>query len=326
MSSKYRILITGGAGFIGAFAVDYFVDKNFEVMATDVAPPRYRRHSPFFARQDLLNADGLTKLFKGFSPDFVLHFGARTDTFERRSLSGYAANIEGVRNILAAANACSSLRRIIVTSSRLVCRMGYTPLSDEDYCPPNLYGQSKVETEKLTKSTEIRSEWVITRPTAIWGPGFLVPSYRDFFEQIRSGRYVHLGTRNPRKTFGFVGNFAFQMEKLLLAPRELVQAKTFYIGDYKPIRLREWADLIAQEFGRRPPRSVPLGLLKGGALIGDIVKRLGWDNAPLTTYRLENMLIDSVHDCSALEAITGPLPHDLISATKATVAWLKAHP
>lgn len=326
MNSGPRILITGSSGFIGANAIDHFLGRGWEVRGTDIATPRRAAHGGVFERCDLLDAGRLRELVGAFRPDYLLHLGARTDTFERHSLQGYAANIDGMRNLLAAANACPGLRRIIITSSRLVCPIGYTPKSETDVCPPNFYGQSKVETERVTRSTPIQAEWLITRPTAIWGPGFLVPSYRDFFEQIRAGRYVHLGGANPRKTFGYVGNFTFQMERLLLAPAGQVQGRTFYIGDDPPIRLRDWADHIARGFGRPPIRALPLPALRLGALAGDALRWMGWDAVPLTSYRLANMLAESVHDCAPLAAVTGPAPYDLAAATAATVAWIKANP
>ncbi len=321
-----RLLITGSSGFIGANAVDYFLSRGYTVSATDRVVPSQARHQPVFTQCDLLDAAGLKRLFAGFEPDYVLHLGARTDTFERRSVTGYAANMQGVQNLLDAANTCSSLRRIIVASSRLVCRIGYVPRSEDDYCPPNLYGESKVETERLTRAAKLRAEWLITRPTAIWGPGFLVPSYRDFFEQIRRGRYVHVGCRNPRKTFGYVKNFTFQMEKLLLAASEEVQGRVFYVGDYEPVALRDWANLIAAEFGRGRVRTVPVNVMRAGAFLGDVMRRLGWGNVPLTSYRLANILTESVHDCTPLQAVTGALPYDLATATRDTVGWLKENP
>ena len=45
-----------------------------------------------------------------------------------------------------------SIERILFTSSLLVCENGYIPNSDDDYCPPNLYGESKVIGEKIVKS------------------------------------------------------------------------------------------------------------------------------------------------------------------------------
>jgi nucleoside-diphosphate-sugar epimerase len=320
-----RIIITGSSGFIGTNAVDYFLSRGYAVSATDLVLPRSKDRPRVFTQCDLLDATGLKRLFANFNPDYLLHLGARTDLLERKSLAGYAANIQGVQNILDAARACPGLRRIIVTSSRFVCPMGYTPSSEEDYCPPNLYGQSKVETERLTRSANLRTEWLITRPSGIWGPGFRTP-YRDFFEQVRHARYFHLGAANPRKTLGYVKNSVFQMEKLLLAPAVKVQGRVFYIGDYEPVLLRNWANLVAREFGKEPPRALPLGLLRAGALVGDVLMRLGWTSVPLMSSRLRNMLTETVHDFSPLQSITGPLPYDLATATHETVLWLKDNP
>lgn len=325
MSEGRRLLITGASGFIGANAVDYFMNGGYAVRATDQLRPSRLAHEAVFTQCDLLDGPKLEKIFREFAPQYLLHLGAVTDTHQRSRIDEYAANIEGVQNVLAASNATPSLRRIIITSSRLVCRIGYQPASDQDYAPPNAYGQSKVETERIVRTTPIHAEWLITRPTAIWGNGFLVPSYRDFFEQIRRGRYVHFSNQNPHKTFGYVRNFTFQMEKLLLAPREQVQGRVFYIGDYEPVRLRDWADLIASEFGRKPIPTLPLGLVRVMAKFGDGLKSLGWSHVPLTSYRLSNMLAPAVYNLSALEEITGPLPYDLAAATRETVAWLKTH-
>lgn len=320
-----RLLITGAAGFIGSAAIPHFSRLGYQVTGTDMTGPR--RPLPDgvdYHTVDLRDRPAVISLFAKVRPELLLHLGARTDTFERRSLDGYAANIDGMRHLLEAANRIDELRRMIITSSRLVCRIGYTPSSDTDYRPPNLYGQSKVETEKVVRSNNIRAEWILTRPTAIWGPGFQVPSYRDFFEQVRKGRYFHIGNTAPMKTFGYIDNFLFQMEKLLTAPREAVHERVFYIGDYESIRLPDWANLIAEAFGRPHPAKVPLWILSGVARVGNVLKAVGWDNVPLTTHRLHNMLIDSVHDCSPLEAITGPLPVGLREATLRTVEWMKA--
>src|SRR3712207_7397409 len=51
-----------------------------------------------------------------------------------------------------------SLQRAIITSTQLVCRLGYVPKDDHDYNPHTSYGQSKVATEKLTRSWRDRSE------------------------------------------------------------------------------------------------------------------------------------------------------------------------
>jgi nucleoside-diphosphate-sugar epimerase len=320
-----RIMITGAAGFIGGHAMRHFAGLGCETLGTDVRPPRLPFSAGRFVACDLLDAIGLHRLVTDFSPTYLIHLGARTDTFERRSLEGYAANTRGTMHVIAAANGCPRLRRLLLTSSRLVCPVGYMPKTDYDYRPPNLYGESKAEMERIIRRTAIRAEWLITRPTGIWGPGFLVPSYRDFFEQIRSGRYVHIGDANPRKTFGYVGNTVFQIQRLLEAPAAQVHGRVFYLGDYEPVALREWADLIASGFGRRL-RTLPLGTLRLGAVAGDLMVQAGWRNFPLTSIRLRNMLSDAVHDLAAVHKLTGPLPFRLDIATRETVSWLRENP
>lgn len=320
------ILITGSSGFIGANAVNHFKDRGWIVFGTDLVPPKRSSHQDNFLQCDLLSQPSLIDTFRKAAPDFVLHLGAVTDTFTHSKLPEYAANMDGMRNVISAANACKQLKRIIITSSRLVCRIGFEPKTEEDYDPPNAYGQSKVETERITRSSTIRAEWLLTRPTAIWGPGFTVPSYRDFFEHIRRGRYFHIGRTNPKKTFGYVNNFTFQMERLLLAPRQEVHGRVFYVGDYQPVKLRDWAEQIGREFGVRRIPSVPLPFVKAGALAGDLLRIAGMRNPPLTSYRLANLLYESVHDTAPLERITGALPHTLEAATRETTAWIKQNP
>ncbi len=49
------------------------------------------------------------------------------------------------------AEAPDPVERAVIASSRLVCRIGYQPGFDEDYCPTTAYGASKVETECLVR-------------------------------------------------------------------------------------------------------------------------------------------------------------------------------
>ena len=59
------------------------------------------------------------------------------------------------------------------------------------------------------------------------------------------------------------------------------------------------------------------------AKIGDLIQRLQFGHAPLTTFRLNNLTTDMVYDTAPLEALTGPLPYDLGTGVRETVAWLK---
>jgi hypothetical protein len=68
---------------------------------------------------------------------------------------------------------------------------------------------------------------------------------------------------------------------------------------------------------------VPYGVLKLGALTGDLAKALGWTQPPLTSFRLRNLVTEMVYDTRQLEEICGELPFSLEEGVRKTVAWMR---
>jgi nucleoside-diphosphate-sugar epimerase len=201
------------------------------------------------AKGGLLDAKGLRDTIQGVNPGVIYHMGARTD-LDGRSQLDYSANTIGVENLIAAIDDLKSLRRVVFASSRLVCRIGYQPSSDQDYCPTTLYGESKVQGEQIVRSSSNRipCPWVIVRPTSIWGPWFDVP-YKTFFLAIAKGRYVHPGQAEIFKSFGFIGNTVYELQRLQVAQAESVNEKTLYLADYPPIDVAKMVNSIQKELG-----------------------------------------------------------------------------
>jgi nucleoside-diphosphate-sugar epimerase len=316
-----RILITGGSGFIGTNLVQHYLELGVPVLNLDSDPPRDPQHASVWRKVDLVDRGDVVAEVAAFGATHVLHMGARTD-LAGRSVSDYAANTVGTENMIAALRDLSTLERVIFASTRLVCRIGYEPVSDEDYCPTTAYGESKVASERIVRTANLPSSWAIVRPTSIWGPWFAVP-YKLFFLAIGRGRYVHVRNRNPAKSFGFVGNTVHELDRLLHAPDAEVHGKTLYLADYPPVRVRDMAERIRDAMGASPIRTVPLPLLKVAALGGDIAHRVGWRDPPLTGFRLNNLLTEMVYDLRPLERIVGELPFSLDQGIKRTVEWMK---
>ncbi len=321
--SARRILVTGGSGFIGTNVVERFVRSGCEVCSIDVNPPHHAAHEGVFRNVDILDADGLCGAMDEFRPQCVVHLAART-TLEGRGLDDYRANTEGVENLAAALSQTPTVRRCIFVSTKLICRNDYVPKSFDDYCPDTVYGQSKVLSERIVKdNTSLRCQWCIVRPTGIWGPWFGEP-YRRFFLMVARGRYVHPGGTDAPKSLGYVGNVAFQIEKLLTAPDEKFHAQTFYLSDYTPLVIRNWADTISQRLRGRPVRRVPGPLMRIAALAGDALKLCGVKNPPITTFRLRNMKADtSGIPLDNIQVLTGSLPYSLQQGVDETIAWLR---
>jgi nucleoside-diphosphate-sugar epimerase len=319
-----RVLITGGSGFIGTNAVEAFLRDGATVVNVDVAPPKDPSHAPNWQNVDILNKARLEQSFRSFRPDLVVHLAAKTVLDERATLALYAANIQGVQNVIDAVQAAGCVERTFFASSRLVCRLGYVPKDDVDYQPSTLYGLSKVRGEQLVRAAPSGlGTWTILRPTGIWGPWFGVP-YRDFFMTIRRGRYVNPARRDAHKSYGYVENTVYELQRLAACWPSDVHGKTFVVADYPPVSVKSWATLIQEALGARQIRSVPVPLLNGAAIAGDVVERLGLGHAPLTSFRLNNLVSDMVYDTSSLEALVGPLPYTLAQGVKRTVAWLES--
>ncbi|QWF70041.1 NAD(P)-dependent oxidoreductase [Methylomonas paludis] len=316
-----RILITGGSGFIGTNLIEVLKQGDSELLNIDIKPPLNANQNDIYKNVDIRDYASLSAVINEFNPTQIYHLGARTD-LNGPDLEAYDTNTDGVLNLIKAVENSSSVKRVIYTSSRLVCRIGYKPKSDDDYCSTTPYGESKVIGEKYVKESAYQNyEWSIVRPTSIWGPWFGLP-YSQFFDMVRQKKYVHPKGKKINKSFGFVGNTVYQLISIMNAESEKINHKTFYVGDYQPIEVNEFANKICRAFNISSILTVPGSLLRAFAITGDFLKFIGIKNPPLTSFRLNNLLTEMVHDFGALPNITGPLPYSADDGIKITVEWI----
>jgi len=323
--ARARVLITGGSGFIGTNLVELYRRAGVtDLVNLDPAPPRDPEHRAHHVAVDLEDGAGMRDAVAAFGPDVVFHLGARTD-LHGRSVEEYAANTTGTSNLIAALLALPARPRAILASSRLVAHIDHRPTAEDDYAPTTPYGESKVEMERRVRAEAGELEWLLVRPTSIWGPWFATP-YRDFFEAVARGRYVHPKGATVRKSYGFVGNVVVSLDRLMFdGGLERLRGQTIYLADYPPIEVMAWARTIADRLGRDAPRSVPFAALRVAAAVGDVAKRLGMDEPPLTSFRLHNLVTEMLYDTSPLEDVVGPLPFSMEDGVDVTVDWMRRH-
>lgn len=315
-----KILITGGSGFIGTNLVEYLSARNHEILNFDIKPPKNNLFQKNWVKGDITRLQDLKKCFDDFQPEYVIHLAARTDLDENKSLAGYKSNIEGVQNIVELINSFSSIKRTIYASSRMVCKIDYIPKSFTDYCPPNLYGESKMIGEQIVYKNA-NHDFVIIRPTSIWGPYFEIP-YRTFFDTVRKKLFFIPKNHNPQKSFGFVLNSVYQIETMLFADKKDLK-ENYYLTDYPALNLKEWSNMVSSDFGHGRIPEITMFILKVIAKTGDFLKFLGWQNPPLTSFRLNNLITNMIYDTTDLEKLCGNLPHDLNTSVKITTIWMK---
>lgn len=315
-----RLLITGGSGFIGTNLIEQ-LSKNsqYEIMSLDLVKPKIEAHKSYWTQIDLRRYADVVAALESFAPDCVIHLGARTD-LNGTSLQDYDANIGGVRNLLEAIEKVGTVKRAIFASSMYVCEPGYMPKDFEDYAPHTLYGESKVETEKIIKSANPSYTWSIIRPTSIWGPWFGEP-YNRFFHIVLKRMYFHMGKRACKKTYGYVDNAIYQIMSILQADEEKVNHKVFYLGDYEPYDITEWANEIAKHAGIKIP-NIPYFCFKLAGWFGDFLKLFGI-SFPMTSFRLHNMTTDNVHNLNPIKEIAPNLPVAREEGTVKTLEWIE---
>ncbi len=314
-----KILITGGSGFIGTNLVDHYLQKGWTVKNVDIGTPKNPKASGVWERCDINDFEALNKCMQDFLPDYIVHLAARTD-LDGASVEDYKANTVGVENVLKCATALPQLKKILITSSMLVCHTGYIPKAQFDYAPSTYYGESKVITEQLTWKHRPSCDWAILRPTSMWGPWFGIP-YRNFFDTVKKGMYVHIGHKSCTKTYGYVENAVYQIDKILTTPTLDTNNKVFYLGDNPPIFIEEWADQIAKALGKKIPR-VPYWLMRMVALVGDMLGVVGI-HFPMTSFRLKNMTTNNVVPLSNTEQIAPMPPVDRLTGVRCTLEWME---
>ncbi len=314
-----KILVTGGSGFIGTNLVEYFCSKNHEVVNFDLVEPRNKSYRKNWINGDILDKKHLLECFKDFNPEYVVHLAARTDLNETKSIDGYKSNTDGVQNIVEILNTFPNIKRCIYASSRMVCKIDYVPVSFDDFCPPNLYGESKMLGELIVRRYA-NHDFVVVRPTSIWGPYFDIP-YRNFFDTVKKGIFFIPKTYKPKKSFGFVYNTVYELEKILFAPKESLE-QNYYLTDYPAIDLKEWADMVSMEFNGKKTMEIPMLILRIVSYAGDLLQKFGWKNPPLTTFRLNNLITHMVYDTNSLEKLCGKLPYNLMEGVSITTKWV----
>lgn len=315
-----RVVVTGSSGFIGQHLAAMLVERGYDVLGIDKNDPETAPKGWRHERCNILEADRYVALVRDFGAEGMAHLAARADLYGH-NLSDYDDNITGVENTIRAIRETPQMKRAIFTSTQLVCRVGHPPQSDTDYAPNTLYGESKVLGEKIVRREDGGGvPWCLTRPTTVWGPG-MSAHYQRLFRMIRQGTYFHVGRRPRVKSFGYVGNVAYQYVMFLEVPPERIHRKVFYVGDYEPLALQRWTDQLAVALGAGKIRTLPYVAARAVALAGDVVNKVGFERFPFNSFRLNNVLTEYTFDMSNTREVCGENPFTLESGAAATAQW-----
>ncbi len=173
-----KVLITGGAGFIGSNIADFLLDKGFEVHILDDLSTGSRANingNAEFHKMDI-RSERAFELISGGNFDIICHHAAQMDVRRsvREPLFDADVNIKGTLNILEAARK-GNVKRIIYASTggAVYGEPEYIPvLEDHPVNPICHYGISKhtVEHYLFLYRYLYAIDYVVLRYPNVYGP------------------------------------------------------------------------------------------------------------------------------------------------------------
>lgn len=261
--SGHRIIVTGGAGFIGSHLVDRLLDGRTEVVVIDDfstgSPDNLAQHSsnPLLRIEeaDIRDEQAMISLFTG--AQFVLHLACRNVRLSlKRPSEVHDVNITGTLSVLKASVAAKIKRFLYCSSSEVNGTAGIVPMAEE-YCfrPETLYGASKLAGEYYAQ-VFYRAGWletIIARPHNNYGPrehyqghkGEVIPR---FIIRVLAGLPPLIyGDGNQTRDFTYVTETADFLVKLLEEDRAVGQ--TFNICRGEEVSISRLAEIIVDLSG-----------------------------------------------------------------------------
>ena len=157
-----KVLVTGGAGYIGSHTVFELLQSGHEVVVVDslingheIAIQRVRdlTNRPVELEVgDIRDRPFLDRVFAKYEPDVVIHFAGLKSVGEsvENPLAYYAVNVEGSRVLLEAMDAAGARKIIFSSSATVYGDPQYLPYDESHPTEPvNPYGRTKLMVEQI---------------------------------------------------------------------------------------------------------------------------------------------------------------------------------
>lgn len=149
-----KILVVGGAGYIGSHMIDMLRQNNYEVIALDNLSTGYQDavFDTTFINADLADTTALEKCFSKYQFDAVMHFAAFMQVGEsvQQPAKYYRNNVINTINLLDVMLRHNVNKFIFSSSAAVYGEPQYTPIDvDHPKNPVNPYGRSKWMVEQI---------------------------------------------------------------------------------------------------------------------------------------------------------------------------------
>jgi len=254
-----RILITGGAGFIGSEVVRQLCEKKAQVTVLDNFSSGKRNYIEGFNDIKIINADicdegKVSTVLK--DQEFVIHLAALPFIPDSYNFPQEFFNVNtiGTINVIWHSIQSESVERFVhISTSEVYGTSKYIPM-DEDHptLPHSTYAVSKLAADRAVYTMHKEHDFpaVIVRPFNSFGPNitqpYIIPEI--ILQLLNENSTLHLGNVESSRDFTFVSDTARGMILALSEKRAI--GETINFGRSVDIKIRDLAFLIAELMGK----------------------------------------------------------------------------
>lgn len=264
-----KFLITGSAGFIGSHLSERLLERGHEIVGldnfNDYYSPRIKRRNiepalnkPGFAlvEMDILDFEGLQRLFTGQKFDAVVHLAARAGVRPSiaQPLLYEKVNLEGTLNLLELTRRHGVEKFIFASSSSVYGENSKVPFAEEDRVdyPISPYAATKKAGEEICFTYHHLYGLKITclRFFTVYGPRQRPDmAISKFTKLIDAGEKVPMyGEGTSRRDYTYITDIVDGIEKSIAACRAY---HIYNLGESRTITLRALIGLIQEQLGKK---------------------------------------------------------------------------
>jgi UDP-glucuronate 4-epimerase len=264
-----RILVTGGAGFIGSHLCERLLREGHEVSIlddlNDFYAPAIKRANlaavqaagpAAFHHGDIRDPAAIAAVFKEHRPEIIFHLAARAGV--RPSLESpllyEETNVRGTMLLLEAARQHGVRKFLFASSSSIYGIANRVPFSEEDNInlPVSPYAATKIAGEKIcfTWSHLYALPVICLRFFTVYGPRQRPDlAIHKFTSLIENGRPLpFFGDGSTGRDYTFIDDI---VGGLMAALRYDTRYEIFNLGSSHPIRLTELVETLEVAIGKK---------------------------------------------------------------------------
>ncbi len=235
---RQRVMITGGAGFLGINLTRYLLARGYDVTSLDLAPFDY---PDVAAEVRILTRDNRTREDVDAATqgaDLVVHCAAALPLYAPEDI--YSTDIDGTRMVMEVAKARGVERVVHISSTAVYGIPDHHPLFEDDRKDGvGPYGEAKVEAEAVAAGFRSQGLCVpILRPKSFIGPERL-GVFTLLYEWAMDGHnFPMIGWGNNKYQLLDVEDLCASIHLCLTLPRETVD-DVFNIGAKEYTTMKE---------------------------------------------------------------------------------------